>query len=472
MAERIEADLHSSISLHAIPDFDLYALSPSPCCLDVKLTAPSYSASEEMRTPVDLVAVIDRSGSMTGVKLELVVKVLHFVVQHLKSIDRLSIVTYDNEVEELVPLENITHKNRYEIDARIDGIHGRGSTNLSGGLIRGMNVMRNRAVKADVASVLLFTDGIANSGITDTAGILTAMDNIFGGQNTFTVNTFGFGSDHNAYMLKEISRAGNGLFYYIQNTDQIPEIFSNCLGGLLSTIAQDISISIQTSNGAVIKEILSKSTPKLSDRNMQGIVSMGDMQSEEERDILVTLDLPQADMPINQPYINITLKYFNVIKKDNDQHVMEVSIDRRTDIGKREPSKEVDEQRNRFKTIASLIKAGKLAEQGRMKEATAVISSQQLFLNDSSSCNSPRVSSLYKDLATASRDISSERVYSSGGKSSLYTMMDSHSSQRTTSTLSYKTISQLNTFHVYENANPIEQPKLTKIFYRRRNALR
>ena len=148
---------------------------------------------------------------------------------------------------------------------------------------------------------------------------------------------------------------------------------------------------------------------------MQGIVSMGDMQSEEERDILVTLDLPQADMPINQPYINITLKYFNVIKKDNDQHVMEVSIDRRTDIGKREPSKEVDEQRNRFKTIASLIKAGKLAEQGRMKEATAVISSQQLFLNDSSSCNSPRVSSLYKDLATASRDISSERVYSSGG---------------------------------------------------------
>lgn len=40
--------------------------------------------------------------------------------------------------------------------------------------------------------------------------------------------------------------------------------------------------------------------------------------------------------------------------------------------------------------------------------------------------------------------------------------MDSHSSQRTTSTPSYKTISQLNTFHVYENANPIEQPKLTK----------
>ena len=96
---------------------------------------------------------------------------------------------------------------------------------------------------------------------------------------------------------------------------------------------------------------------------------------------------------------------------------MEVSIDRRTDIGKREPSKEVDEQRNRFKTIASLIKAGKLAEQGRMTEATAVISSQQLFLNDSSSCNSPRVSSLYKDYSGHCQSrYTSERVYSSGGK--------------------------------------------------------
>ena len=110
-----------------------------------------------MRAPVDLVVVIDRSGSMSGEKLELVGKVLHFVAQHLKSIDRLSIVTYDSNVEELVSLMNITHKNRDEIDAKIERIYARGGTNLSGGLLKGMNIMKNRTVKADVASVLLFT---------------------------------------------------------------------------------------------------------------------------------------------------------------------------------------------------------------------------------------------------------------------------------------------------------------------------
>ena len=459
MAERMEVDLQSGISLVTIPDFNLYGLSPSPCCVDVKLTAPPYSDNGEVRAPIDLVAVIDRSGSMSGEKLELVVKVLHFVAQHLKSIDRLSIVTYDNEVEELVSLVNITQKNRDEIDTKIKCIFARGSTNLSGGLLSGMNIMRNRTVKADVASVLLFTDGIANSGITDTAGILTAMDNVFRGHNTFTVNTFGFGSDHNAFMLKEISRVGNGLFYYIQTTDQIPEIFTNCLGGLLSTIAQNISISIKTLSGAIIKEILSKNTPKLSDGNKQGTVSMGDMQSEEEKDILVELDLPQVDTPVNQVYIKVTLEYFNVIKKDNDQQITEVVIDRRTDISTREPSLEVDEQRNRFKTIASLIKATKLAEEGRMREATTVISYQQQFISSSRSSMSPRVSLLSNDLDSAVQNLSSKHVYSSGGKSALYSMTDSHSSQRTTSTISYKTTSQLNTFKGYEN---VPTPEITE----------
>ena len=479
MAERMETDLQSAISIRTIPDFDFYGLSPCPCCVDVKLTAPLYSASGEMRAPIDLVAVIDRSGSMSGEKLELVVKVFHFVAQHLKSIDRLSIVIYDNEVEELVSLVNITQKNRDEIEAKIKRIHARGNTNLSGGLLKGINIMRNRTVKADVASVLLFTDGIANKGITDTAGILTAMQNVLGGQNAFTVNTFGFGSDHNADMLKEISRVGNGLFYYIKSTDQIPEIFTNCLGGLLSTIAQNISISIRTLNGAVIKEILSKNTPKLSDGNKQGTVSMGDMQSEEDKDILVELDLPTADTPIKQSYIKVTLEYFNVIKKDNDQQVTEVVIDRCTDISTREPSVEVDEQRNRIKTIVSLIKAAKLAEEGRMKEATNVISSQQQYLSDSRSSHSPRVSLLNTDLGTAVQSLSSRDVYSSGGKSALYSITDCHSSQRTTSTMSYQTDFQRNTYSGYVNVDaevntPIvtEDTVLPRLPERKRHSLK
>ena len=50
--------------------------------------------------------------------------------------------------------------------------------------------------------------------------------------------TFGFGSEHDADSLHSIAEAGNGLFYYIDNSDSIPESFCDCLGGLLSVAAQ------------------------------------------------------------------------------------------------------------------------------------------------------------------------------------------------------------------------------------------
>ena len=50
--------------------------------------------------------------------------------------------------------------------------------------------------------------------------------------------TFGYGSEHDAVLLLGIAEAGNGLFYYIDSEESIPESFCDCLGGLLSVAAQ------------------------------------------------------------------------------------------------------------------------------------------------------------------------------------------------------------------------------------------
>ncbi len=52
------------------------------------------------------------------------------------------------------------------------------------------------------------------------------------------VFTFGYGAEHDTDMLNALATAGNGLFYYIDNSDSIPESFCDCLGGLLSVAAQ------------------------------------------------------------------------------------------------------------------------------------------------------------------------------------------------------------------------------------------
>ena len=53
-----------------------------------------------------------------------------------------------------------------------------------------------------------------------------------------SIFTFGYGGEHDADLLRGVAEAGNGLFYYIDNADSIPESFCDCLGGLLSVAAQ------------------------------------------------------------------------------------------------------------------------------------------------------------------------------------------------------------------------------------------
>ena len=100
-----------------------------------------------------------------------------------------------------------------------------------------LRVPRNSA--SLVESVLLFTDGKANVGIQAQDPLVRATKSLVGQiDRQVCVFTFGYGGEHDADLLRAVGEAGNGLFYYIDNADSIPESFCDCLGGLLSVVAQ------------------------------------------------------------------------------------------------------------------------------------------------------------------------------------------------------------------------------------------
>ena len=80
--------------------------------------------------------------------------------------DRLSVVTYDTHVAVDFGLMRMTKKNKEQCLTKIRKIASGSSTNLSGGLLKGLDQVASRTgEKNDVASVLLFTDGLANHGM-------------------------------------------------------------------------------------------------------------------------------------------------------------------------------------------------------------------------------------------------------------------------------------------------------------------
>jgi len=407
----------------------------------VSLKAPCQDddGNEDARAPIDVVAVIDKSGSMSGAKLNLVKKTLEFVLTQLSDKDRLSVVTYDTQVYLDFELRKMNKDNKSTALEKIRSIRDGSCTNLCGGLMKGLCQIIQRAPedKNEVASVLLFTDGLANEGIRSAAGIVKAMknpakfdgpssgrrpplpnqtnaappphqswlQNVFGGSGKkekeskspeippqepneenkaaeASVYTFGFGADHNPEMLKEISDAGNGMYYYIENEDKIAESFGHCVGGLLSTVAQGIQLQVSLADGVLIKEVHSGRPYEQSADKKSVKINAGDFQSEESRDFVIELTIDAVNAPYEttgQPLYEVSVDYFSVITNDleNESETLSVLRSEKAVVHDATNSNvRVNNQRARIKMTQAMKSANAKADSGDLEGARSTLLSE------------------------------------------------------------------------------------------------
>lgn len=110
------------------------------CKLDAVLSVIAPAAEATARAPLRLVAVLDKSGSMNGEKMRLVIETVKFMLQHLTERDALGLVAFDTSVQVLAPLTFCNAEGRSRLEAVISGVKAGSQTNLSGGLLRGLEL--------------------------------------------------------------------------------------------------------------------------------------------------------------------------------------------------------------------------------------------------------------------------------------------------------------------------------------------
>lgn len=238
------------------------------------------------RAPLNIAVVLDRSGSMGGEKLAAARDATAFLVRRLAPDDVVSVVAYDGDVVTVVPPS--TGDGHATIPRAIAGIEEGGSTNLSGGWLRGRELVAGSAALvpgSTMRRVLLLTDGQANVGITQPQ-LLT---DLCGGARALgvTTTTIGFGADYDEELLRAMADAGGGNAYYIEHADQAAGVFEEEIEGLLSLAAQNVAVELTTPTSNVV-ELVAVHNGYPSHAIAGGLrLELGDLYAREPRTLLV-----------------------------------------------------------------------------------------------------------------------------------------------------------------------------------------
>jgi len=275
----------------------------------VKLSAAEVERAVD-RPPLQLCLVLDCSGSMAGPKLERAKEASRLLVRRLSASDRISVVVFSDVVQTRVLPQSAALKE--PIFEAIDGIEAGGRTNLSGGLLRGLEYLAAGRQDDDskvARRLLLLTDGHANEGITDPDKLIHTVGDARRRKEVVTT-ALGFGEGFNEDLLSEMAIASTGSFYYIEQPDDAPAVFAEELDDLQNLVAQNVAVQITF--GEVVHDVRQITSHPGLETEDSHIFELGDARAGEEKRLLLALRVPGLEQLGTPVVANVVVRFTEI----------------------------------------------------------------------------------------------------------------------------------------------------------------
>ncbi|XP_077060068.1 inter-alpha-trypsin inhibitor heavy chain H3-like [Siphateles boraxobius] len=169
-----------------------------------------FAPSDVPRIPKNVVFIIDRSGSMSGRKMEQTRLALLKILSDLDEDDHFGLITFDSEVDTWKnELLKATKENLETAKSFVKEIRDRGATDINAAVLAGVDMI-NRHPREGTASILiLLTDGDPTSGETNKERIMANVKEAIGLK--FPLYCLGFGYDVNFDFLTKMSLENGGV---------------------------------------------------------------------------------------------------------------------------------------------------------------------------------------------------------------------------------------------------------------------
>jgi uncharacterized membrane protein len=180
--------------------------------LEEILPVRSDFEKEQEKPSLGMVLVIDKSGSMSGEKIEMAKSAARSATELLGRRDKVGVLAFDGDTYVISEMQSANNKGK--ISDEIARIDAGGGTTMYPAMEMSFEMLM--ATTAKLKHVILLTDGVSSPG--DFEGMAQQMVS-----SKMTVSTVaGSATD----LLESIARVGKGRYYFTNDAAQVPQIFA------------------------------------------------------------------------------------------------------------------------------------------------------------------------------------------------------------------------------------------------------
>jgi Ca-activated chloride channel family protein len=253
----------------------------------VLIEAVPGAGMAQVQMPLNLSLVLDKSGSMSGKKIQNLRQAAKLVVDRLGPEDTISIVAFSDRKYLIAKSQPVVDQD--DLKRKIDRIRDGGGTAISGGMGQGLAELGKALSPDRVSRMLLLTDG---QTFGDEKQCLKLGKKA--GASGIVVSALGLGDDWNEDLLDEIAEVSGGVADFIDSPDKIVAFFEQAVKSMQDTVVQNSQLVLRLASGVtprqvwqVLPMISNLGYQPLSDRDVQ--VTLGELEKGQPRSLLVEL---------------------------------------------------------------------------------------------------------------------------------------------------------------------------------------
>lgn len=327
------------------------------------------------RTPINAAIVIDKSGSMSGEKINKAREAAILALNRLNAEDIVSVVVYDTEVQVLVPATKMTCRD--DIIRKIRRIEAGGTTALYAGVEMGAEEVKKFHSCNRVNRIVLLSDGLANVGPQSPEALGKLGTRL--ADNGISVTTIGLGLGYNEDLMSRLAYQSDGGHYFAETANELASVFDQEFDRALSVVAQEVRLEIICGEGMRPVRILGRKGT-IEGRTVS--IDLNQIYGEHEKYILVEIEIPgtEAVRPRELACVRLSYRDMNTETIIKSSHAVEVKFCNSKAESEKSINKKIMADVIEQIAIEQNERATALRDEGKLKEAKQILMDNSSYL--------------------------------------------------------------------------------------------